>query len=60
MYIIEFYTFIIQRKFIWSTRIIMSVKFETLQSCNGLPAASSRNSKKVTWIVLMNFLLRIK
>ena len=26
----------------------MSVKFETLQSCNGLPAASSRNSKKVT------------
>ena len=26
----------------------MSVKSETLQSCNGLPAASSRNSKKVT------------
>ena len=38
----------------------MSVKFETLQSCNGLPAASSRNSKKVTLNSFDEFSLGIR
>ena len=33
----------------------MSVKFETFQSCNGFPGASSRNAKMVTSMNFMYF-----